>query len=149
MEGLPSREWTALPADDSKALAERLKSTSIFEVTGEDANGKPGLLLVQEIGMFRKPSLAPERTAADILKDWAAPSDDRRVEMFEGMEGVPAAPAEQGDRRPEEELASVASLSFLKKEKEEEIEVDPVNVYVAYWFDRWFLRRATPAGEAA
>ena len=74
VEGLPSREWTALPADDSRALAERLKSTSIFEVTGEDADGKPGLLLVQEIGMFKKPSLAPERTEADILKDWAARS---------------------------------------------------------------------------
>jgi hypothetical protein len=253
VDGLPSRAWQALPADDSRALAERLKSTSIFEVTGEDADGKPGLLLVQEIGMFRKPSLAPERTAADILKDWAAPSDDRRVEMFEGVEGAPAVPAEPDDRRPEEELAPVASLfdrfagifhgftslerrlveqlngkndegaayllfgttfnslaTFLKKEKEEEIEVDPVNVYVAYlcakqlvatvkreagavlggtfldrhgpalkeleaqveeplgglrqliageigsdgakfldWFDRWFLRRATPAGEAA
>ena len=207
--------------------------------------------------MFRKPSLAPERTAADILKDWAAPSEDRRTEMFESLDAMPAGPAEADERQPEEELAPVESLfdrfagifhgftslerrvveqlngrnddgaayllfgttfnslaTFLKKEKEEEIEIDPVNVYVAYlcakqlvamvrreaggvlggtfldrygpslkeleaqveepleglrqyisaeidsedgtdgakfleWFDRWFLRRATPAGGAA
>ncbi len=252
VEGLPSRAWKALPSDDSRVLAERLKSTSIFEVVGENADGKPGLLLVQEIGMFRKPSLAPERTAADILKDWAAPSDDRRIEMFDGVYATPPIPAEPDERRPEDELAPVESLfdrfagifhgftslerrlveqlngrnddgaayllfgttfnslaSFLKKEKEEEIEIDPVNVYVAYlcakqlvatvrkagadlgstfldrhgpalkeleaqveeplaglrpliageigsdgakfldWFDRWFLKRATPSGEAA
>lgn len=261
VEGLPGRAWQALPPEVSRALAERLKSTSIFEVTGEAKDDtkeetkdeKPGLLLVQEIGMFRKPSLAPERTAADILKDWAAPSDDRRIEMFDGGEPTPTAPAEPDERRPEEELPPVESLfdrfagifhgftslekrlveqlngrnddgaayllfgttfnslaTFLKKEKEEEIEIDPVNVYVSYlcakqlvatvrreagavlgstfldrhglalkeleaqveeplgglrqliageigsdgakfldWFDRWFLRRATPAGEAA
>lgn len=253
LEALPSRAWQALPADDSRVLAERLKSTSIFEVAGESPDGKPGLLLVQEIGMFRKPSLAPERTAADILKDWAAPSDDRRIEMFDGGDAMSTVPAEPDERRPEEELAPVESLfdrfagifhgftslekrlveqlngrnddgaayllfgatfnslaSFLKKEKEEEIESDPVNAYVSYlcakqlvatvrkeagtilgctfldrhgpalkeleaqveeplaglrpliageigsdgakfldWFDRWFLKRATPARETA
>lgn len=253
VEGLPSRAWTALPEDDSKKLAERLKSTSIFEVAGEDADGKPGLLLVQEIGMFRKPSLAPDRTAADILKDWAAPSDDRRVALYEeGLLGVPE-PGEPEPRPSDDGLVPVESLfdrfagifhglsslekrvveqlngknddgaayllfgetfnslaTFLKKEREEEIERDPVNVYVAYlcakqlvvtvrkeagallgstfldrhgpalkaleaqveeplgglrqligdeigadgaqfleWFDRWFLKRATPVGEGA
>ena len=256
--GLPGRSWQVLSPEDSRALAERLKSTSIFEVTGETKDEKPGLLLVQEIGMFRKPSLAPERTAADILKDWAAPSDDRRIEMFDGGEAIPTDAAETDPWRPEEELVPVESLfdrfagifhgftslekrlveqlngknddgaayllfgttfnslaTFLKKEKEEEIEkvLDQdalVNVYVSYlcakqlvatvrkeagavlgstflerhgpalkeleaqveeplgglrqqiagaigsdgakfldWFDRWFLKRATPVGEAA
>ena len=252
-EGLPSRAWTALPEEDSKRLAERLKSTSIFEVAGEDPEKKPGLLLVQEIGMFRKPSLAPERTAADILKDWAAPSDDRRVALYEeGLLGV-TEPAEPEPRPADDGLAPVESLfdrfagifhgfsslekrvveqlngknddgaayllfgetfnslaTFLRREKEEEIGIDPVNVYVAYlcakqlvaavrnkaagllgstfldrhgpalkvleaqveeplgglrqligaeigadgagfleWFDRLFLKRATPVGEGA
>jgi len=175
VEGLPGRTWQALTPEDSRALAERLKSTSIFEVTGETKDEKPGLLLVQEIGMFRKPSLAPERTAADILKDWAALSDDRRIEMFDGGEALPTVPAEPDERRPEEELVPVESLfdrfagifhgftslekrvaeqlngknddgaayllfgetfnslaTYLKKEKAEEIEIDPVNVYVSY-----------------
>ncbi len=253
LESLPAREWQSLPPEASKEIAERLKSTSIFEVQEGTGDEKPGLLLVQEIGMFRKPSLAPERTAADILKDWAAPSDDLRVAMFEEGELAAAVPVEPDEKLPDDGAAPVTSLfdrfagifhgftslekrvveqlnnrnddgaayllfgttfnslaSFLKKEKEEEGGVDAVNVYVSFlcakqlvafvrreaggvlggsfldrhglplseleasiegplgglrqqlavemgadggkfldWFDKYFLRRATPAGEAA
>lgn len=250
-EGLPSRAWTALPPEDSTKLAGWLVSTSIFEVMEGTADEKPGLLLVQEVGMFRKPSLASERTAADILKDWAAPSEDRRVALLEEAlaAGLPAGEPEPRPESPEgppvaslfDKFAGIfhgfASLekrvaeqlsgrnddgaayllfgktytsleAFLEREKQEEREKDPVNLYVSFlcarqlvsslrkkatelggsfldrhaqslrgleasiaevldaergrlaeeigadgpayldWFDRWFLRRATPAGEA-
>lgn len=250
-EGLPPRTWTTLPAEDSAKLAGWLVSTSVFEVREGSEDEIPGLLLVQEVGMFRKPSLAPERTAADILKDWAAPSEDRRVALLEEALASGLPPHELDDRPEARDTAPVLTLfdrfagifhgfsslekrvveqlgskndegaayllfgktytsleAFLDRETQEEREVDPVNLYVSFlcarqlisgirkeaaaaggtfldrhaeslrrleqsiaevldaerarltgeigpegaafldWFDRWFLRRATPAGEA-
>jgi hypothetical protein len=83
---LPPRIWSRLPADAAEAICECLRSSSIFTVV--DDTGIERLLLAQEVGMERKPSLLAALTPADILRYWALLSADERAIFLETHAGM-------------------------------------------------------------
>jgi hypothetical protein len=78
---VPSRAWLRLGAEDSRQLEQTLASTSLLEVLGEKP--EPGLLLVQEEGMWQRPSLLLELSVADILRYWAIFTMEQRAAFIE------------------------------------------------------------------
>ena len=78
---LAEHVWSALDAEQSARLEQTLLSTSVLEVVGE--RPEPGLLLVQEEGMARRPSLLFELSAADILRYWALLTVEQRTAFLE------------------------------------------------------------------
>lgn len=81
LSALPSHTWQALPVEDGHRVADALTRTSMFHVYGEGP--EPGSLLVQEDGMWNKPSLLRELSAADILRYWSLLSPEQRAEFIE------------------------------------------------------------------
>lgn len=69
LPGIDPNQWTPLDTESSAVLAGILEETSILEVHGEAET--PTLLLVQEEGMHRKPSLLLSLSTEDILRYWA------------------------------------------------------------------------------
>jgi len=68
-EGLRPRTWQSLSKDACVELERVLRSTSLLSVA-EDGK-EPGLLLVQEEGMWDKPSLLLDLSPAEILRYWS------------------------------------------------------------------------------
>jgi hypothetical protein len=66
---LRSGEWSLLGSADTATLERVLNSTSILTVTAE--TGKIGTILVQEVGLSRKPSIVISFSIADILAYWS------------------------------------------------------------------------------
>ncbi|MBL9100183.1 MAG: hypothetical protein JNL82_04440 [Myxococcales bacterium] len=83
---LPARVWSPLGAEHSARLEQTLLSTSVLEVVGE--RPEPGLLLVQEEGMARRPSLLFDLSAADILRYWALLTVEQRAAFLEARAAV-------------------------------------------------------------
>lgn len=81
MEGLPKREWTVLETAMAQRIADHLPETSFFQVVGEGS--EPGLILVQEEGMSKKPSLLLQLSAADILRYWSLLTANQRAAFLE------------------------------------------------------------------
>lgn len=81
LDVVPARAWTALSVEACRELHAVLPSTSVLSVVGEDK--EPGLLLVQEEGMWDKPSLLLELSPADILKYWALLTPEQRSAFLE------------------------------------------------------------------
>jgi len=69
VEGLPSRTWQPLSKDACVELERVLRSTSLLSVV--EGHREPGLLLVQEEGMWDKPSLLLDLSPAEILRYWS------------------------------------------------------------------------------
>ncbi len=78
---LPSRTWIVLDRQRTESLRQALTSTSLLEVAGEGT--EPALLLVQEEGMFKRPSLVLDLSAADILRYWALLTVEQRAAFIE------------------------------------------------------------------
>ncbi|WP_326557212.1 hypothetical protein [Micromonospora sp. NBC_01796] len=68
--------WTALPADDARNLAERLRSSSFLTVVDGD---RRAVVLVRETGMAHRPSLLLDLTPAEILRYWSMLNPDQRA----------------------------------------------------------------------
>ena len=81
IDALPSRQWTTTSSDLSQRIGEILDETSLLTVYGDGE--KPSLLLVQEEGMFRKPSLLLRLSAADILRYWSLLTPAQRAVFLE------------------------------------------------------------------
>lgn len=69
LEGLPSKTWQPLSKDACSELQRVLRSTSLLTVV--EGQREPGLLLVQEEGMWDKPSLLLDLSPAEILRYWS------------------------------------------------------------------------------
>lgn len=69
VDGLPPRTWQPLSKDACAELERVLRSTSLLSVV--EGQKKPGLLLVQEEGMWDKPSLLLDLSPAEILRYWS------------------------------------------------------------------------------
>jgi hypothetical protein len=78
---LPPKQWTRLNDDLATQLRELLKETSFVDVLGYGE--APGLLLVQEEGMFKKPSLLFKLTVSEILRYWAMLTPAQRTAFLE------------------------------------------------------------------
>ncbi|APV51640.1 hypothetical protein BWI17_19250 [Betaproteobacteria bacterium GR16-43] len=77
MPSLPSKQWVALGEAISLALKECLERSSLLEVARPD---KPvAHVLVQEEGMWGKPSLLKSLSTADILKYWSLLTAEQRA----------------------------------------------------------------------
>lgn len=81
LQSLPPREWTPGAEELSQRIGEILEETSLLTVYGD--GDKPALLLVQEEGMFRKPSLLLRLSAADILRYWSLLTPAQRAAFVE------------------------------------------------------------------
>jgi hypothetical protein len=81
LDPLPGRTWTALSDASAAALEKGLFSTSIVDVAAE--GGEPVKLLVEEAGMYKKPSLVSLLSLADILKYWALLTTEQRNAFLE------------------------------------------------------------------
>jgi hypothetical protein len=81
LEALPPKQWTRLNDDLAAQLSEQLKETSFVDVFG--FGKRPGLLLVQEEGMYKKPSLLFKLTVSEILRYWAMLTPDQRTAFLE------------------------------------------------------------------
>jgi hypothetical protein len=81
LDGLPPRAWVPLDLQQAARLADVLPSTSLLTIHGEAAN--PGMLLVQEEGMWQKPSLLLRLSAADILRYWSLLTTEQRAAFLE------------------------------------------------------------------
>lgn len=87
---LVAREWQTLPADQSHALRDRLRHTSLLTVIDGD---RRGVILVQEEGMAYRPSLLLDLSPAEILRYWSLLSARQRAAVI----------AEHGERLAESE----------------------------------------------
>ncbi len=74
---LPVRTWRQLPDAVCRALAERLRESSLIEVVFPDSS--LARVLVQERNMAVKPSLLMNLTSSEILEYWALLSPDQRA----------------------------------------------------------------------
>lgn len=97
VEATPPRAWTALPTETASRLGAVLKGASFLTVHGDGAS--PGVLLVQEEGMFKKPPLAQQLSAADILRCWSLLTPEQRA-RFLGDRLQPLDPAQGEDLAP-------------------------------------------------
>lgn len=81
LPGVEPGQWTPLAPEASAVLAGILEETSILDVHGEaDA---PTLVLVQEEGMHRKPSLLLSLSTEDILRYWTLLEPDQKAQFIE------------------------------------------------------------------
>ncbi|WP_342375209.1 hypothetical protein NVS55_28435 [Myxococcus stipitatus] len=81
LSNLAPRTWVPLDATQAQQLETTLHATSLLEVVGE--RPQPGFLLVQEEGMFKRPSLLLDLSAADILRYWALLTVEQRAAFIE------------------------------------------------------------------
>jgi hypothetical protein len=81
IEPLPPGEWRALDDTVATALARVLRSSSFLTVRidGQDE----AVILVQEDGMARKPSLLLDLSLADILRCWSALTPEQKQALLE------------------------------------------------------------------
>ncbi|MFY2559479.1 phospholipase D family protein [Corallococcus terminator] len=99
---LSPRTWVPLNAEQCQRLETTLHATSLLEIVGPDS--KPGFLLVQEEGMFARPSVLLDLSAADILRYWALLTVEQRAAFIEARANI------LGDDDPL--LAKLAPLPF-------------------------------------
>jgi len=92
---LKSREWTPVPEEVSRALANLLQETSWVYVYGHGDDCAP--LLVQEEGMSHKPSLLLSLSVADILRYWSLLTPAQRAAFIEARAPQLALTAEGSD----------------------------------------------------
>src|SRR5581483_3765355 len=78
---LPCRTWSALSVAASQELRRVLRSTSILTVVGDGR--EPGSLLVQEEGMYGRPSLLLDLSPAEILRYWSLLTLAQRAAFLE------------------------------------------------------------------
>ena len=81
VDDLPPRTWHPLPAAACQELRRVLRSTSILTVVGDGR--EPGSLLVQEEGMYGRPSLLLDLSPADILRYWSLLTLAQRAAFIE------------------------------------------------------------------
>lgn len=75
---VPPRQWHRLPAAASAHLERLLSSTSF--VTVDDGTSGPVTILVDEVGMDRKPSVIHSLSVSDILKYWAQLTPEQKAD---------------------------------------------------------------------
>jgi hypothetical protein len=92
---LNAREWTPLPEEISRVLAGLLQETSWVYVYGHGDGCAP--LLVQEEGMWSKPSLLLSLSVADILRYWSLLTPAQRAAFIEARAPQLALTAEGSD----------------------------------------------------
>lgn len=95
LEALPPRAWTPLDEQACRELHGVLASSSVLSVLGESS--EPGLLLVQEEGMWDRPSLLFELSAADILRYWALLTPEQRSAFLDARAPQAALTGEGAD----------------------------------------------------
>jgi hypothetical protein len=78
---LPPRAWNPLQPAASQELRRVLRSTSILTVVGDGS--EPGSLLVQEEGMYSRPSLLLDLSPAEILRYWSLLTAAQRAAFLE------------------------------------------------------------------
>jgi hypothetical protein len=78
---LPSRTWHPLSSAACQELRRVLRSTSILTVVGDGR--EPGSLLVQEEGMYGRPSLLLDLSPAEILRYWSLLTLAQRAAFLE------------------------------------------------------------------
>ena len=81
VESLRPMEWTALPSAVSERMEIILRGASLFQVCGE--GDVPAALLVQEEGMWKRPSILQDLSIADILHSWALLTPEQRAAFVE------------------------------------------------------------------
>lgn len=81
LNALVAQMWTPLDAAASAELHRMLPTTSIVEVT--EGERLPVPLLIEEEGMYKKPSLLSQLSLADILKYWSLLTADQRNAFLE------------------------------------------------------------------
>lgn len=115
LEPLPAREWATLPVEQSEALAKILPSTSLLTVGTEGA--PTATVLVQELGMARKPSILLNLSAADILRCWSFLNQEQRTSLLEdraaelfGLEPALSALAKAPLEEPESVFSRFAGI---------------------------------------
>lgn len=69
-------EWRPLGEEEGNRFATLMLSSTFLEVRTDD--GRSGIVLVQEIGMSRKPSIVATLTVDEILRYWALFSAEQR-----------------------------------------------------------------------
>ena len=87
---LPTKQWGFLDEEMATSIADILSETSFVNVHAEGTN--PAVILIQEEGMYQKPSLLMQMSAADILRYWALLTPDQRAAYLEiqaGKLGIP------------------------------------------------------------
>jgi len=72
---------TPLPAKDAQALSAVLRSTSLLTV--EIPGHEPALILVQEEGMAKKPSILLNLSIKDILRCWSSLTPEQKAVLLE------------------------------------------------------------------
>lgn len=80
-ESLGPRTWQWLPDETAAELERVLLSTSLLRV--QTADGQEGIVLVQEEGMFCRPSLLHDLSPADILRYWSLLTVEQRAAFIE------------------------------------------------------------------
>ncbi len=83
--GLDPRSWRTLAVADASALRTRLVSSAVLEVRMDD--GTEGLVLVQEYGVNRKPSILLQLSPTEILEYWARLTPAQRALFLEQRVG--------------------------------------------------------------
>jgi hypothetical protein len=83
--GLEPKTWRALPVADASELRQRLVSTAVLEVHVDD--DVQGLVLVQEYGVNRKPSVLLQLSPSEILEYWARLTPAQRAGFLEPLVG--------------------------------------------------------------
>lgn len=76
--------WTQLPADQSQAIQQALVSSGVLSAV---TDGRSAPILVQEFGMFRKPSLVVSFSVADILEYWSRLTSGQRAAYLAAKAG--------------------------------------------------------------
>ncbi len=78
---LPAMQWVKLPSETAELLRQVLPRTSMLAVVDDDET--TGFILVQEEGMWKKPSVLLSLSVADILKYWSILDTDQRNAFLE------------------------------------------------------------------
>lgn len=78
---LESGAWVVLPATAGEALAKVLRTTALLTVVSP--SGSRAMLLVQEVGMERRPSLMQDLSPAEIMRYWATLDLEQRAQLTE------------------------------------------------------------------
>jgi hypothetical protein len=93
---LPSNEWIQLEVDSAEKLESILKSTSLLEAVNDQ---QVGLVLVQEYGMSRKPSIILNWTVSEVLEYWSRLTPEQRASYLlqRGGNMPEGLPADLGD----------------------------------------------------